>query len=161
MMKSRRGGQRRSGVKVALVALVFASQAFAQEARQSVAQLRDVSGNTLVSKESGLAAGTEGLRLVPGTRVITTNKSGAIIAYDDGCKVTLKENERFEVQTGKPCAELMAMPASILSTPAGAAAAAGGGAALAFGAAVPLIGGAAAGLAVLRSIRESQPVSPS
>jgi len=59
------------------------------------------------------------------------------------------------------CAELMAMPQSILSTPAGATAAVGGTAALTFGAAIPLIGGTAAGIAALRSLRESQPVSPS
>src|SRR5450631_529087 len=97
MMKTHRAGPLRSGVKFALVAIVFASQAFAQEGSQPVAQLRDVTGNTLVSRESGLAAGTEGLRLVPGTRVITTNKSGVIVVFDDGCQVRLKENERFEV----------------------------------------------------------------
>jgi hypothetical protein len=161
MMKTHRAGPLRSGVKFALVAIMFASQAFAQESRQPVAQLRDVTGNTLVSRESGLAAGSEGLRLVPGTRVITTNKSGAIVVFDDGCQVRLKENERFEVVTGKVCAELMAMPQSILSTPAGATAAVGGTAALTFGAAIPLIGGTAAGIAALRSLRESQPVSPS
>jgi hypothetical protein len=159
-MKTHPATPLRSGVSLALAAFIFASQTFAQESRQPVAQLRDVSGNTLVSKESGLAAGTEGLRLIPGTRVITTSKSGAVVVYDDGCEVKLKENERFEVEIGKACATLMAMPQSILATPAGATAAVGGAAGLTFGAAIPLLGGAA-GLAGLRNLRESTPVSPS
>jgi len=159
-MRTRPAWPLRSGVSVALAAFIFASQTFAQESRQPVAQLRDVSGNTLVSKESGLAAGTEGLRLIPGTRVITTSKSGAVVVYDDGCEVKLKENERFEVEIGKACATLMAMPQSILATPAGATAGLAGGGGLVFSSAIPLIGGTA-GLAALRSLLESQPVSPS
>jgi hypothetical protein len=152
----------RHGFRITLAALVaVASQPFAQEPKQGVAQLRDVAGNVLVSRESGLAAGSEALRLIPGVRVITTSKSSAVVVYDDGCEVKLKENERFEVESGKPCATLVAMPQSILSTPAGSAAATAAGSAAIFAVALPALGGAAASILALRSLRESQPVSPS
>ncbi len=144
-----------------LAAFLVSTQPFAQEPRPGVAQLRDVQGNVLVSRESGLGAGREGLRLLVGVRVITTNKSEATIVYDSGCQVRLKENERFEVEADKPCEVLAAMPQSILSTPAGATAAASAGAAAGFAVTLPALGGAAAALATLRGLRESQPVSPS
>ena len=147
--------------QAALAALLVSSQPFAQEPRLGVVQLKDVQGNVLVSRESGLGAGREALRLAEGMRVITTNKSTVTVVYDDGCEVKLRENERFEVETGKPCATLVAQPQSILATPEGATAAASGGAAAAFLATLPALGGAVAALAALRSIRESQPVSPS
>jgi hypothetical protein len=137
------------------------AQPSAQEPLPGVAQLKDVHGNVLVSRDSGLGAGSEGLRLALGVRVITTNKSDATVRYDNGCEVKLKENERFEVVTGKPCEVLAASPQSILSTPAGATAATAAGSAAVFAVTLPALGGAAAGLAALRRWRESQPVSPS
>ena len=144
-----------------LAALAASATPFAQEPRRGIAQLEDVQGNVLVSRESGLGAGRNALRLGEGTRVITTNKSGVTVIYDDGCEVKLKENERFAVEKGKPCAMLVASPQSILLTPEGAALASSAGAAAGFAAALPALGGAAAGLAALRGLRESQPVSPS
>ena len=144
-----------------LASFLVSAQPFAQEPRPGVAQLKDIHGNVLVSRESGLGAGSEGLRLAVGARVITTNKSDATVVYDNGCVVTLKENERFEVVTGKPCEVLAAMPQSILSTPAGATAATAAGSAALFAVTLPALGGAAAALAALRSLRESQPASPS
>lgn len=146
---------------VAIAALLVSSQPFAQEPRQGVARLKDLQGNVLVSHESGLGAGRDALRLAEGTRVITTTKSGVTVIYDDGCEVKLKENERFQVETGKPCAMLVAQPQSILATPEGATTAAAAGSAAVFAATLPALGAAAAGLAALRSLRESQPVSPS
>ena len=75
---------------------------------RSVAKLVDMHGNVLVSRETGMVTGAEKLRLVPGTRVITTAKADVIVEYDDGCRVQLKENQRFEVEHGKPCALLLA-----------------------------------------------------
>ncbi len=149
-------------IPAALAAVsIVAAQTFAQEPARGVARLKEVEGNVLVSRESGLGAGREGLRLDAGTRVITTNKSRATVAYDNGCEVTLKENERFEVATGRPCAVLAALPQSILATPAGGAVAATSVAGAGFLATLPALGSAAAAIAAARSWRESQPVSPS
>jgi hypothetical protein len=147
----------------ALSALVFflaASGALAQEARQSVAQLKDVHGNVLVSKESGLASGDEALRLTKGTRVITTSRSDVIVVFDNGCEVRLKENQRLEVDDSKPCSALVAQAQSILAEPAGAAAAATAGSLAVYSAVLPALGGGLVGLGVIQSLREKQPVSP-
>jgi hypothetical protein len=158
-MKITRSFEMRRGLPAVLAVLLVSLQPCAQETRQGVAQLRDLHGNVLVSKESGLGAAGEALRLMEGTRVITTNRSDVVVVYDNGCEVKLKENERFEIEIGKPCEALAALPQSILSTPAGTAVTTTAGSALAYAALLPLAGGAA-GLAVLQSLRESQPVSP-
>lgn len=95
---------------------VAAPGALAQQNRDgTIARLVDMHGNVLVSRESGLASGNDELRLLPGTRVITTANSDVVVEYDDGCRVKLKENQRFEVERGKPCALLLAQ--DILGAP--------------------------------------------
>jgi len=90
-------------------ALLAAPALYAQQARDgTIARLVEMNGNVLVSREAGLTSGNESLRLVPGTRVITTAQSGVVVEYDNGCRVRLKENQRFEVEKDKPCAMLLA-----------------------------------------------------
>jgi hypothetical protein len=151
-----------------LIAMAFAPPGFAQTAAEPIAHLKGVSGNVLVSKETGLASGVESGALTKGSRVITTANSEVTVVYDNGCEVKLKPNQRFEVVTDKPCSELVARAESILTEPAGAIAAAGSAGAIAAGSsvalssvAVPLAAaGGLAGLAALQSQRESQAVSP-
>ena len=127
------------------------------QSRDGVAQLKDVHGNVLVSRESGLASGAEALRLGKGTRVITTANAEVIVAYDDGCEVRLKENQRFEVETDRPCAFLLAQVQPILVD----------GASLAIGPALgifglgPAVGGGAIGVELIRGGRHNPPASPS
>lgn len=121
-MNAKTSGIGRLNAAAAAFALALAGHAFAQAqapagARDgSIARLVDTSGNVLVSRDAGLASGTESLRLMPGTRVLTTANSGAVVLYDNGCRVTLKENQRFEVEKDKPCALLMAQ--NIVAAPA-------------------------------------------
>ena len=114
------GNTVRAIAQATVLALLVVSQPQAQTNDGTIARLRDVNGNVLVSNDSGLATGDEALRLVPGTRVITTANSQVVVEYDDGCRVTLKENERFEVEKGKPCALLLAQPYGIVVAAAGA-----------------------------------------
>jgi hypothetical protein len=151
----------RAGLAAALLCALAASQPFAQKPQEGVAELKDVTGNVLVSRESGLASGSEALRLTQGTRVITTANSEVTVHYDDGCDVHLKENQRFEVETGKPCGALVAMAQSILLEPAGAALASTAGGLAAYAATLPALGGGLVGLGILQSAREKTPVSPS
>lgn len=100
---------------VALLALTLpggdaTAQQPAPRQPREVARLKSVSGNVLVSREAGLSAGAQADRLLEGTRVITTANSEAVIEFDDGCEVRLKENERFDVESGRPCALLVAQP---------------------------------------------------
>lgn len=106
-MKSGWRGWQAAGLGIA--ATLCMAQAAAQQA-QTVARLKEVTGNVLVSREAGLAAGSESQRLANGTRVITTAKSGAVVVFDNGCEVRLKENERLDVDSGRPCALLVAQP---------------------------------------------------
>jgi hypothetical protein len=133
-----------------LCALLAAPAVHAQQTRDgTIARLVDMNGNVLVSRESGLASGNEALRLLPGTRVITTANSEVVVEYDDGCRVKLKENQRFEVERGKPCALLLAQ--NIVTTPS---------AGFLAPALVPaLFGGASAGMLIDSRTRQS--VSPS
>ena len=90
-------------------ALALGLPAYAQQGRDgTIARLVETHGNVLVSRDTGLSSGNNELRLVPGTRIITTARSEVIVEYDDGCRVKLKENQRFEVERGKPCALLLA-----------------------------------------------------
>jgi hypothetical protein len=143
----------------AAIAAAFFAPANAQNSREGIARLKDMKGNVLLSREAGLAAGAESSRLVEHTRVITTANSEVIVVYDNGCEVRLKENQRFEVEDGKPCAALVAMPQSILMTPAGAAVA-GGATGLLLGTALPVVGGAAVGISILTDERRKTPLSP-
>ncbi len=133
---------------LAIAAALFAGDAAAQ---QTVARLKEVTGSVLVSREAGLAAGVEAQRLVEGSRIITTANAAAIVVFDNGCEVRLKENERFEVDSQKPCALMVAQALG----PAQPVAAVG----------APLIGlllpaGAGVGLAADARDTTPTPVSP-
>lgn len=134
---------------LAVAASLAAAHAFAQQpAREGIAQLKGVKGNVLLSRESGLAAGGDATRVVERTRVITTANSEVIVVYDNGCEVRLQANQRFEVDSRKPCAALIASVESILVQPAGAAIAGSAGAA-GFWNLVPVLGGIAIGAAIV------------
>ena len=82
----------------------------AQTQQPGVARLKQVTGNVLVSREAGMAAGRQEQRLGNGVRIITTANSEAIVEFDNGCEVRVRENERFDVDSEKPCALLAALP---------------------------------------------------
>ncbi len=145
----------------ALAAALATTVAPAQGTSEGVARLKEVKGNVLVSRESGLAAGGEAARLIEHTRVITTANSTVIVQYDNGCEVRLKENQRFEVVVDKPCAALIAQAQSILMEPAGAALASASAGAVLFWSTLPALGGAAIGLKILEDDRRKTPLSPS
>ena len=139
------------------------------EPAKTVARLRHVEGNVLVSQETGLASAEQGLRLEDRSRVITTANAKAIVAYDDGCEVTLEPNQRLEIRTETECAERLAQADTIFKEPAGIAFAAAGtglaggatAAALAGAAGAGVIGTAGiSGLAALLISRQNTAVSP-
>jgi hypothetical protein len=147
-------------IQAALLAVLMAPGVHAQAADPVVAHLKQVSGNVLVSRESGLAAADEALPLTKGTRVITTANSEVIVVYDNGCEVKLKQNQRFEVVTDKPCAALTAQAESILLEPEGAAlatTATSGAAALLL---APAFNAGVAGVAAILLDRQGSKVSP-
>jgi hypothetical protein len=114
----------------------------------------------LLSHQAGLAAGGESTRITEHTRIITTANSEVIVVYDNGCEVRLKENQRFEVESNKPCAALIAQVQSILVEPSGLAVAFGP---LGFWNVLPAVGGALTGAEILRPspTPPQTPLSPS
>jgi hypothetical protein len=124
----------------------------------AVAKLKDVKGGVLVSKTSGLAAGTEGMRLAVGTRVITTSDSHAQVVYDDGCHVSLEPNQRFQVERGRTCEALALLPESIVPAPAAVTASATGTQLFVQDVMVPAL--AAVGIAELLRRHDDRAVSP-
>ena len=110
---------RHLAIAAGFIAAAAAAIAPAQQAREGVAQLKGVKGNVLLSRQTGLAAGGEATRITEHTRVITTANSEVVVVYDNGCEVRLKENQRFEVETDKPCEALIAQAQSVLVEPAG------------------------------------------
>lgn len=102
-----------SVVTAAFVAVFVAGPVFAQQPQpqnqnqNTVAKLKDIEGNVLVSEGDAMVAGADDRRLRVGTRVVTTAGAKVTINYDVGCDITLKENQRFTVTAG-PCAVLLA-----------------------------------------------------
>jgi hypothetical protein len=107
MMKTR---LRRTLLAIAFGAgsALLGAGAQAQTQQPGVARLKQVTGNVLVSREAGLAAGSQEQRVGNGVRIITTANSEAIVEFDNGCEVRVRENQRFEVDSEKPCALLVA-----------------------------------------------------
>lgn len=104
----------RAALAVALLVATISWDAGAQAQQQGeVARLKSVTGNVLVSRESGLATGAQAERLVNGTRIITTANSEAVVEFDNGCEVRLKENERFDVDSTRACALLAGQPLGV------------------------------------------------
>ena len=142
-----------------LVAAFAAAMPAVGDEPATIARLKDLHGNVLVSKVSGLAAGHDGTRLAEGVRVITANSSEVVVQYDDGCEVRLKPNQRFQVDRGKACALLVAQPESILATPEGAAVTTVAGTAGVTAILLPSLG--AVGIAEIFKGRDDRKVSPS
>ena len=83
---------------------------FAQSAR-TVAKLTNVQGSVLVSGETGMSTGTNGLVLAPGVRVITTAGAKATVNYDTGCDVNLDADSSYTVKEREDCALAAVVPA--------------------------------------------------
>ena len=75
---------------------------------EAIAELRDVQGNVLVSDVVGMSSGVEKQRLKNMVRVTTTSCAAVVVAFDCGCDVRLKENERLDVAIPRTCAALVA-----------------------------------------------------
>ena len=84
-----------------------------QPDKRGVARLKIVTGNVLVSGEAGMSAGAQEDRLLNGARILTTANSEAVVEFDDGCEVRLKENERFDVDKSKACALMAGEPLGV------------------------------------------------
>lgn len=141
----------------------LASGAFAQRSsscddtseagKTTIAELRDLQGNVLVSDKEGVTSALIGQRVANKSRVTTTAKAGVVVSFDCGCDVTLKENQRFDVELPRGCAALLA---SVQPVPVTAAL----GAAPVTGSTAGLLTVGAVGVGGLILLRQSRNVSP-
>lgn len=96
----------RLNARAALFAALIAGPAVAHADNQTIARLVEMSGSVLVSHSFNMASANEGLRLMPGTSVLTTANSAVTVEYDNGCRVKLERNQRFVLES-KPCLVLV------------------------------------------------------
>jgi hypothetical protein len=126
---------------------------------QPTAQLKNVEGNVLVSTAQGAVAGANGLTVPDKSLVTTTSNGSTDIVTPAGCTISLKPNQRVEVDVTKTCEALLALVTAAPGAGALGAAGAGGVAAGLSGTTIALGLGAAAGAGILiaRHRRHSSP----
>ncbi len=81
--------------------------------KPTIAELRDVQGNVLVSDKTGMQSGTAGQRIENRARVMTTSPAAVTIVLDCGCNIRLKENERVDVELPRACGAMLASVTSV------------------------------------------------
>ena len=136
-----------------LIALVLAvdavTAAWAQGAAPVAPKIGSLSGvNGLVTVAQGnlVTNGVNGLPLFDGMRIVSSSTGAALIKLDNGCDIPLAPNQAVVIQTGKPCAALLASVHPVPAAAAGAAVAAGGANPALIGVgALLLLGGAGGG----------------
>jgi hypothetical protein len=96
----------RKSIAAIATSLLFASPASADDS--TIARLRDLSGNVLVSRDFRIASASDDARLAPGSRVLVTTNSAVTVEYDNGCRVRLGAGERLEVRDAPACAQHLA-----------------------------------------------------
>lgn len=128
-------------------------------ARETIAELREIQGNILVSDALGMASGTDNQRLKNRTRITATSRAGATVVFDCGCVVRLKENERLDVVAPSACSALLAAVQAVpTGAPIGAVASSGGAAGAGAGTGAIVAGGVGVGAYLL--YRNNRNVSP-
>lgn len=119
LIKDLSAGQRR--IVAVVAAFVFAPVLFAQGQNgkpacddprsatgETIAELREVQGNVLVSDAQGMTTAADSQRVRNKVRVTTTSRAGVLVRFDCGCDVRLKENERLDIDAPSACAALLA-----------------------------------------------------
>ncbi len=111
------------------VALAFSVNALGQSSSScDSAELRDVTGNVLVSTSDGMSTAVDKQAVGGKSRVTTASRSSVTVAFACGCDVKLKENERIDIEAPSTCAVLLASVTAVPVVAIGATTAASAGA---------------------------------
>ncbi len=140
----------------AAIVMMATTSAFAQSTAPT-AELRNVEGNVLVSTAQGAVAGTNGQQVPDKSLVTTTSNGGVDVVTPRGCTITLKPNQRLEVDVNQSCDALAAL---VTAAPGAAALGAGAGAAAGLSGttvAVLAVGAVGAAIILARGNRNSSP----
>jgi len=104
-------------IAIALIATFAALSVWAQpsiqtpapaQAPQSVGMAVNVTGLVTQSFRNQLSNVVEKMPLYVDARIMTSSTGGVTLDFDNGCDVTLKENESIKVSDDKDCAALWA-----------------------------------------------------
>ena|SRR5687768_1001074 len=93
-----------NGIGVAAVLAALTVEPALHAGDGTIASLVAISGNVLLSREFTIVSALGPERLAPGTRVLATLNSSALVVFDDGRWVRLSGGERIEVVEVHPCA---------------------------------------------------------
>ena len=114
-------------VILGLFAMAFSVNALGQSSSScDGAELRDVTGNVLVSTKDGMSAAIDKQTVAGGSRVTTTSRASVTVVFACGCDVKLKENERLDIEGPSTCAVLLASVTAVPVVAIGAATASAG-----------------------------------
>lgn len=98
-------GTNMKGLLATVLATASLATTLAHADEPTIAQLVEVNGNVLVSRDFNIASAGEAVRLVPGARVLVTANSSVTVVFDGGCRVKVVAGERFEVDA-EACARI-------------------------------------------------------
>jgi hypothetical protein len=125
--------------------------------RDTVAELRELTGNVVVSDAAGVGTAASGQRIANKARVTTASKAGVIVSFDCGCDVTLGESQRLDIDIPRACSGLLA---SVQAVPTAVALGATASPALVAPSAAGLLTVGAVGVAGYLTYRNNRNVSP-
>ena len=93
----------------------------AAQAAANFAEIGSIQGKVLVNQGNGFVALTDGALLNAGDRVMVGKDSGAVIAYANGCSVSVNEAKIVTIAKVAPCkvGAHVAMVGSSLISPVG------------------------------------------
>ncbi len=72
-------------------------------AEGNFAQVQTFQGKVLVNQGKGYNLAKIGLTLKPGDKILISNESSAIVAYENGCQVSISEPKVLIVTKAAPC----------------------------------------------------------
>lgn len=72
-------------------------------AEVNVAQIQSFQGKVLVNQGQGFNLVTNGMTLKPSDKILISKKSSAIVAYANGCQVSISEPKVLTIVKTAPC----------------------------------------------------------
>jgi hypothetical protein len=72
-------------------------------AEVNVAQVQSFQGKVLINQGKGFSLATKGLTLKPGDKILVSKEASAIVAYSNGCQVSISEPKVLTVAKAAPC----------------------------------------------------------
>lgn len=84
---------------ISLAGLMYSSAL----AEVNFAQMQSFHGKVLVNQGKGFNAAKVGLTLKPGDRILIGTESTAIVAFENGCQVSISEPKVLTITKAAPC----------------------------------------------------------